>query len=125
MVPEGVSVQVNVVTILTILASCITIGGVIWRLSARIKELEVRLEAQGKHHDEQIIRVETEVKHTLQMIELRLKHSDDKDKQILDQLALVLVDMKSMAATVQKIETTNLVMQATHEGRNQGKRDSN
>jgi hypothetical protein len=120
---QGVTTVVNVPTLLSVLSVAIVIGGLIWKLADRIRALEAKVDTQGVHFDERMKSVDTEVKHALDMLNLRLKVSDDKDEQILKSLALVAADMKVINASLSQIEKVNAINEAISKARTEVRRD--
>lgn len=102
---QGVNTTVNITTVLAVISTTIVLGGLIWRLASRISTLEAKVDMNQAKTD-------SEIKHVLEVINLRLQISDDKDKQILDSLALMNRDMKSIHENVGKLMTDDAITKA-------------
>lgn len=112
-----VTTQLNITTVLTVVSLSIVLGGIIWRLAGKITKLETKIETLETHTDERLKIVDNEIKHVLQVINIRLQITDDKDKQILDTLSILSLDMKHMTTSISDIKTANEVAKAVSEER--------
>lgn len=102
---QGVNTTLNITTVLAVISTTVILGGLIWRLASRISTLEAKVDMNQTKTD-------TEIKHVLEVINLRLQISDDKDKQILESLALMNRDMKSIHENVGKLMTDDAITKA-------------
>lgn len=127
---EGVttSVNINIPTLLAVLTIGSVIGTWVWKLSGKMQDLNSKIDLQQalftqqlseqqKHYDAKMGGVDKELAHLLEIINLRLKISDDKDKQILDSLTLQTADLKAISATVMDLKTVAAINQAVEKVR--------
>lgn len=131
--------NVNIPTLALIFTVGSGIGVWIWALSARIQRLDSKLDtqqvlfsqqlteqqhsftqqlsSQQKHYDDKMGSVDRELAHLLEILNIRLKISDDKDKQILDSLALQALDLKTISGSVTELKTTAAIIDAVSKAR--------
>lgn len=120
MVLQGVSVVTTVIGCsIAVLGMLFTLGGFVWKLSSNLAGLKSEIEllkkdlkGQAEHYEQKMDKVDSEIKHTLETLTLKLRYSEEADKRIEQQIGIAISDMKTLSTSITKIESSVMVAQA-------------
>lgn len=105
MVLNGV-LSVNVTTVISGISLAVVLGGIIWRLAAKVSKLETKLEGDTRSLTDKIEQkygsLEKDLRHLIALVELRITHRQEQDAAILTRLDKLDGSIKEVEKSVWK-----------------------